>query len=127
MTLITAGAVLSLFPTISLCKDLIVGPSVVEITKKFNDVFPYDNFNRNVTVPMWGTNLLNGKDKSASQEVLDTIANASFIVYDSEFYEVHIYLITAPRQKFLANRSSSATWYLGTFRGEADRGNFHLP
>ncbi|KAJ5687510.1 hypothetical protein N7536_010129 [Penicillium majusculum] len=88
MTLITAGAVLSLFPTISLCKDLIVGPSVVEITKKFNDVFPYDNFNRNVTVPMWGTNLLNGKDKSASQEVLDTIANASFIVYDSEFYEL---------------------------------------
>ena len=127
MALITTGAVLSLFPTIALCKDLIVGPSVVEITKKFNDVFPYDNFNRNVTVPMWDTGLLNGRNKSASQEVLDTIANASFIVHDSEFYDVRIHPITAPRQKFLANRSLSATWYLGAFRGEAGGGNFYLP
>ncbi|KAE8312256.1 hypothetical protein BDV41DRAFT_577879 [Aspergillus transmontanensis] len=79
---------ISLFPTIVFSSGLIVGHSVVEVTQSFNDVFPYENFNRNVTVPMWDTSLLNGKNKSAAQKGLETIANASFIVYDSDFYNL---------------------------------------
>lgn len=80
----------SLFPTIVFSSGLIVGHSVVEVTQSFNDVFPYENFNRNVTVPMWDTSLLNGKNMSAAQKDLETIANASFIVYDSAFYNVRL-------------------------------------
>lgn len=83
--------VLLFLPAIAVCGGLIVGPSVVEITKEYNDVFPYANFNRNVTVPMWDTDLLSGKNEVEVQESLDTIANASFLVYDSEFYKVCIY------------------------------------
>ncbi|KAL4894300.1 hypothetical protein BDV59DRAFT_207308 [Aspergillus ambiguus] len=88
MGLLTTRALLSLLPTVAHCKGLIGGPSVVEVTKEFNDVFPCENFNRNVTVPMWDTNLLSGKNKPAVQKDLDIIANASFIVYDSEFYKL---------------------------------------
>jgi hypothetical protein len=90
----TRGALFSLLPALALGKDLIVGPSVVEVTKGFNDVFPYENFNRNVSVPMWQTQLLkgnvNGNDKSEIKEDLTTIANASFIVYDPAFYKVRV-------------------------------------
>ncbi|CAG8003253.1 unnamed protein product [Penicillium salamii] len=101
MVVITACAFLSLFPTIALCKGLIVGPSVVEITQGYNNVFPYENFNRNVTVPTWDTSLLNGGDKSVIQEDLDAIANATFIVYDSEFYKVRIHRLIAFVWEFL--------------------------
>lgn len=81
---------LFLFPTIVFSTGLIVGPSVVEVTQQFNDVFPYENFNRNVTVPMWETSLLSGKNKSMVQKDLEAIANASFVVYDSDFYNVRL-------------------------------------
>ena len=41
-----------------LSDPFIAGPSVVEISKKWNDVFPFPNFNRSVSVPMWKANLL---------------------------------------------------------------------
>lgn len=89
MAICTLGALFFL-PTIAVCKGLIVGPSVVEVTKEYNDVFPYENFNRNITVPMWDTELLSEKNEVEFQESLDTIANASFLVYDAEFYKVRI-------------------------------------
>ena len=93
MAMITASITLSLLPTFVLCEGLIVGPSIVEIAQGFNDVFPHENFNRNVSVPMWDTSLLGGKDKYMVQEDLDAIANASFIAYDPEFYKVRFKLI----------------------------------
>ncbi|KAJ6077056.1 hypothetical protein N7499_009037 [Penicillium canescens] len=82
------GFAFTLLPTITLAQGLIGGPSVVEITKNFNDVFPYENFNRNVTVPMWDTDLLKGNDKSRIREDLATIGNASFLIYDPAFYKL---------------------------------------
>ncbi|KAL4949478.1 hypothetical protein BDW69DRAFT_198069 [Aspergillus filifer] len=68
---------------------IVGGPSAVKISKEWNDVFPYSNFNRNVTVPAWETELLPDiGDHSQVKEDLDMIANASFIVYDDAFYEL---------------------------------------
>ncbi|KAL2802938.1 hypothetical protein BJX63DRAFT_440493 [Aspergillus granulosus] len=75
------------FPALALCRGILVGPSVVKITKEWNDVFPYRNFNRNVTVPFWETGLLPDPVYSELEEDLETIANASCVVYDDAFYK----------------------------------------
>lgn len=72
-----------------LSQPFIVGPSVVEITKDWNNVLPFENFNRNVSVPMWDTSLLQG-NVSAWNAQLDVIANASFIAYQPSFYQVRL-------------------------------------
>jgi hypothetical protein len=77
-----------LFPALALGRGLLVGPDVVKVTKEWNDVFPYKNFNRNVTVAFWETGLLPDPAYSELKEDLETIANAPFIVYDDAFYKV---------------------------------------
>lgn len=72
-----------------LSQPFVVGPSVVEISKYWNNVLPYKNFNRNVSVPMWDTSLLQG-NASAFQAQLEVLANASFIAYQPSFYQVRL-------------------------------------
>ncbi|KAL2784100.1 hypothetical protein BJX66DRAFT_330197 [Aspergillus keveii] len=79
---------LLLFPALVLGRGLLVGPDVVKISKEWNDVFPYRNFNRNVTVPFWETGLLPDPAYSELEEDLETIGNASFVVYDDAFYKL---------------------------------------
>jgi hypothetical protein len=81
---------LLLFPALVLGRGLLVGPDVVKISKEWNDVFPYRNFNRNVTVPFWETGLLPNPAYSELEEDLETIGNASFVVYDDAFYKVRL-------------------------------------
>ncbi|KAL3480562.1 hypothetical protein BJX99DRAFT_266465 [Aspergillus californicus] len=76
------------FSPLAICQGLILGPSIVQVTKEFNDVFPYTNFNRNVTVPTWDTHLLPPNANAEVNEDLETIANASFVVYDESFYQL---------------------------------------
>ncbi|KAL4915058.1 hypothetical protein BDW62DRAFT_219705 [Aspergillus aurantiobrunneus] len=71
---------LLLFPTLAFGRGLLVGPNVVRITKPWNDVFPYRNFNRNVTVPFWETDLLPEPAYLELEEDLEKIANASFVL-----------------------------------------------
>ncbi|KAL4881366.1 hypothetical protein BJY04DRAFT_218188 [Aspergillus karnatakaensis] len=81
--------ILFALPAAALSQGLTAGPSVVHISKEWNDVFPYKNFNRNVTVPVWETSLLPSAPPSSEiSEDLEIIANASFIAYDDSFYKL---------------------------------------
>jgi hypothetical protein len=71
-------------PSLALRKDL----PWLYITEDFNDVFPYTNFHRNVTVPMWDTDLLPNPGPSQIEETFDTMRKASFIAYDTSFSKV---------------------------------------
>lgn len=62
-------------------------PIVLQVPAALRNVFPADNFNRNVTVPCWSTNVF--AEQSTDVEVyLDSLAEAHFIVLDNEFYDV---------------------------------------
>lgn len=64
-----------------------IGPSIVEVSSSFNSLFPFHNFNRNVSVPSWETSLLNGTNAGVLED-LDYLANTSFIAYEPDFYKV---------------------------------------
>jgi gluconolactonase len=49
--------------------------------------FAAQNFNRNVTVPWWETQILNA-DNHAVEETLRMLGDASFIVLNAEMYKV---------------------------------------
>ncbi|KPI37663.1 Gluconolactonase [Cyphellophora attinorum] len=68
-------------------QGLKIGPSIVEVSPDFNSVFPFNNFNRNVSVASWQTNLLNGTSAEVNED-LEFLANATFITYDESFYEL---------------------------------------
>lgn len=89
------------FPTLAFASGLLVGPNVVRITKRWNDVFPYRSFNRNVTVPFWETDLLPEPAYSDLEEDLEKVANASFVVYDDAFYQVRHH---GPRPTHIATK-----------------------
>lgn len=78
---------LALIAILQVTHGIQVGPSIVEVSPDFNSLFPFQNFNRNVSVPSWETSLLNGTNARVLED-LDYLANTSFIVYSPDFYEV---------------------------------------
>ncbi|KAJ9649899.1 hypothetical protein H2198_010774 [Neophaeococcomyces mojaviensis] len=64
------------------------GPSIAEITPEWNNVFPVDNFNREVTTPFWEPTLMNDTTTTEISQQLNAVSNASFIVYDKEMYRL---------------------------------------
>ncbi|KAH9243117.1 hypothetical protein K456DRAFT_1767521 [Colletotrichum gloeosporioides 23] len=51
------------------------------------NVFPAENFNRNVTTTWWSTEVLDGHSTEAAAEASAALANASFIVLDKDMYQ----------------------------------------
>lgn len=68
--------------------DYLIGPSVVEVPSRIRNVFPAENFNRNVTTTWWMTEVLNGEKTSAYEETVEVLTNASIIVLDQDMYKV---------------------------------------
>lgn len=68
--------------------SLQIGPSIVEVSPKFRNVFPAANFNRNVSVNWWHTDILNGSISSSTNDALNALEDASFIAFDQDFYKV---------------------------------------
>ena len=64
------------------------GPNIAEISPEWNNVFPVDNFNRNVSVPFWEPTLMNDTSTTAIEQRLEAFSNVSFIVYDKDMYKV---------------------------------------
>ncbi|KAH6874452.1 hypothetical protein B0T10DRAFT_465752 [Thelonectria olida] len=68
--------------------DYLIGPSVVEVPSRIRNVFPAENFNRNVTTTWWMTEVLNGEKTSAYEETVEVLTNASIIVLDQDMYKL---------------------------------------
>lgn len=77
--------------------SLLVGPSIVDVPARIRNVFAAQNFNRNVTVPWWETQILNG-DNHIVEETLRILSDAaSFIVFNAEMYQVGLCRATEVR------------------------------
>lgn len=55
-------------------------PTTFEVPAGLMNVFPAENFNRNVTTTWWSTEVLDGHSTEAAAEASAALANASFIV-----------------------------------------------
>ncbi|KAG9196874.1 hypothetical protein G6514_003203 [Epicoccum nigrum] len=62
--------------------------AVLRVPTEFRNVFPAENFNRNVTVPWWSTSVLSTGESVDAVAGLNTLAGASFLVLNDEFYTV---------------------------------------
>ncbi|KAE9573165.1 hypothetical protein CGMCC3_g10652 [Colletotrichum fructicola] len=63
-------------------------PTAYEVPAGLRNVFPAENFNRNVTTTWWGTEVLDGHSTEAAAEASAALANASFIVLDKDMYQI---------------------------------------
>jgi hypothetical protein len=61
---------------------------VYEAPLRNRNVFPADNFNRDVTTSWWEAQVLDGVSAEASTHFSDTLKTASFIVLDDAMYDV---------------------------------------
>jgi gluconolactonase len=64
------------------------GQSVIEVSPSLRNVFPAANFNRNVSVPWWSTDVLSKEDHTKPEATLASLEQAQFIVFNADFYEV---------------------------------------
>lgn len=64
------------------------GSNIAEISQQWNDVFPANNFNRNVSTPFWETTILDDTTTNETRETLRRIEEMSFIVYDNRMYDL---------------------------------------
>jgi hypothetical protein len=69
---------------------LLVGPSIVQIKPALQNVFPAENFNRNVTTSWWDTNVIDGPPSSSASKLLSSLKQANFIALDDRFYKVRL-------------------------------------
>ncbi|KAH0436153.1 hypothetical protein CcaCcLH18_04443 [Colletotrichum camelliae] len=63
-------------------------PTAFEVPASLRNVFPAENFNRNVTTTWWSTEVLDGHSTEAAAEATAALANASFIVLDKDMYQI---------------------------------------
>lgn len=68
--------------------DISKHPDVFEVPVQLRNVYPANNFNRDVTTTWWDTAVLDGHPEAASVEVSETLKSASFIVLDKDMYKV---------------------------------------
>ncbi|RSM14790.1 hypothetical protein CDV31_005224 [Fusarium ambrosium] len=67
---------------------LLVGPSIVQINPALQNVFPAENFNRNITTSWWDTDVVDGPPSSSASKFLASLKQANFIALDDRFYEL---------------------------------------
>lgn len=68
--------------------SLNVGPSIIEVPQRWNDVFPAADFNRLISEPIWNITLSAHNSRAGLQSDLDTLRNASFVAYNPGFYDL---------------------------------------
>lgn len=61
---------------------------VYEVPLQHRNVYPADNFNRDVTTSWWEAQVLDGVSVDAASHFSNTLKTASFIVLDDAMYEV---------------------------------------
>jgi hypothetical protein len=65
-----------------------IGPSIVEVSPSFRNVFPAKNFNRNVSVPWSETEIFEERKVPSTTSMLSPLEDAKFIVFSKDFYKV---------------------------------------
>jgi hypothetical protein len=63
-------------------------PSVFEVPTGLRNVYPAENFNRDVTTAWWQTIVLDGHSSNASTELAEAMKEASYLVLDPAMYSV---------------------------------------
>lgn len=76
-------------------KDVQFGSSIAYIPPTWSNVLSAKNFNRNVSVAMWQTQMVN-PDKDCL-DGMKGLLNVSFIVYDDSFYDVSHFFFSLPK------------------------------
>ncbi|KAH7329676.1 hypothetical protein B0I35DRAFT_48481 [Stachybotrys elegans] len=66
--------------------DVADHPSVFEVPMGSRNVYPAENFNRDVTTTWWETTVLDGHSSDASTELAGALKEASFLVLDNAMY-----------------------------------------
>jgi len=68
-----------------------IGPSILEVGGGLRNVFPADNFNRNVSTAWWDTDVLDdGNSNEEAKNTAKDLKAASFIVVDKDMYQVSL-------------------------------------
>jgi hypothetical protein len=62
--------------------------AVLDISTHLRNVYPANNFNRDVTTSWWETQVLDGHDSIQSSELSGVMRDASFIVLNDGMYSV---------------------------------------
>lgn len=64
------------------------GPSIVQVGSAYRNVFPAQDFNRNVTTTWWQTDVLDGDASQHATSLEKDLKDASFIVLNKDMYKV---------------------------------------
>ncbi|RKK80915.1 hypothetical protein BFJ68_g15919 [Fusarium oxysporum] len=64
------------------------GPSIVEVRSSYRNVFPAQDFNRNVTTTWWQTDVLDGDASQNATSLKKALKDASFIVLNKDMYKL---------------------------------------
>lgn len=70
--------------------DFAEHPGVFEVPRELRNLYPAENFNRDVTTSWWQTEILDGHSSDTSTEVSDAMRDASYIVLDNAMYSVRL-------------------------------------
>lgn len=62
--------------------------SVWEVPVNLRNVYPAENFNRNVTSTWWDTQVLDGHSSELASQMSDKLREVSFVVLDKKMYQV---------------------------------------
>lgn len=63
-------------------------PDVYEVPSHLRNIYPANNFNRDVTTTWWDTVVLDGHATEASVDVSTIFKTATFVVLDRKMYQV---------------------------------------
>ncbi|CAJ0538651.1 Ff.00g066590.m01.CDS01 [Fusarium sp. VM40] len=64
------------------------GPSIVQVGSAYRNVFPAQDFNRNVTTTWWQTDVLDGDASQHATSLEKDLKDASFIVLNKDMYKL---------------------------------------
>ena len=99
------GALMGGFPKVmAVGSDYFDRNSVYEVPLSLRNIFPAENFNRDVTTAWWETEVLDGLPSEEASEASKALKDASFLVLDQAMYEVGTALrLPWPRRWFLSS------------------------
>ncbi|KAF4463907.1 gluconolactonase precursor [Fusarium albosuccineum] len=79
-------------------------PSIYEVPIGIRNVFPANNFNRDVNSAWWHTDVLDGHSAEAAGQVVKHLNDAVFVVLDQDFYEAIEQIFDFPSGPTFAKR-----------------------
>lgn len=65
-------------------------PDVFDVPARLRNLYPANNFNRDVTTTWWETSVLDGHAAESSLDIASQLRSATFVVLDKDFYKVSV-------------------------------------